>query len=69
MRIEPGQLRIWSDSITSNKTPFLVIDHHPDLMGATCLTQVIWRIMWCGKIIEWSHHVITAFSEVISEER
>ena len=63
MKIEPGQLRVWGDVITRDKTPFLIIGRNPNYRWSTDE----WEIMWAGKIQPWTGARIAEFSEVISE--
>ena len=60
--VEQGQLRVWDDAISLDKTPFLVLDQiYPS--GA----WVDWQIIWHGQTKRWSHARIEQFSEVIDE--
>jgi squalene cyclase len=70
MRVETGQLRVWSDAITYDKTPFLVIGRviYPDAAGPFT-EQADWHVLWLGKIGTWSTHRIESFSEVTDESR
>lgn len=60
MTVEAGQLRVWEDAITGDKTPFLVVElvaHHG--------VEKYWHVLWQGVITIWSTHRIKTFSEVI----
>jgi hypothetical protein len=66
MRVEPGQLRVWDDAITLDKTPFLVIGRVIYPVAASPFTEACdWHILWLGKIGTWSTHRIETFSEVV----
>jgi len=64
MRIEPGQLRVWDDAISLDKTPFLVMDQIDTGWGCTD-----WQVIWRGQSKSCSEARIVAFSEVIDESR
>lgn len=67
MRVEAGQLRVWGDEITLDKTPFLVVGG-VDLGGAEQVWQELWRVVWLGKVSTWSRQRLEMFSEVISAD-
>jgi len=64
MPVEQGQLRVWDDAISLDKTPFLVLDQ-VDTGGA----WEDWQVIWHGQTKSWSQARIEAFSEVIDEAR
>lgn len=64
MSVEPGQLRVWDDAITYDKTPFLVIGHVEDPNDPNY--TYYWRILWLGKVAIWSEQRMEIFSEVIN---
>lgn len=64
MIVEQGQLRVWDDAMSLDKTPFLVLDQ----IDTGC-AWVDWQIIWHGQTKSWSHARIEAFSEVIDEAR
>jgi hypothetical protein len=68
--VEPGQLRVWDDAITLDKTPFLVIEQviYPET-NSVFDDNDDWRILWLGRTVIWSTHRMETFSEVISETR
>lgn len=62
MIVEQGQLRVWEDAISLDKTPFLVLDQ----VGFNW-AEKDWQILWHGSVEMWSQGRIEAFSEVIDE--
>ena len=64
MPVEQGQLRVWDDAISLDKTPFLVMDQIDTGWGCTD-----WQVIWHGQTKSWSEAWIVAFSEVIDESR
>ena len=64
MPVEQGQLRVWDDAISLDKTPFLVLDQVDTGWGCTD-----WQVIWRGQTKSWSQARIVAFSEVIDEAR
>ena len=62
MPVEQGQLRVWEDAISLDKTPFLVLDQVDT--GWACMD---WQVVWRGQTKSWSHARIEQFSKVISE--
>ena len=66
MSVEPGQLRVWDDAISRDKTPFLVIGRviYPDAADPYA-ENCDWHVLWLGKVAIWSTHRIEVFSEVI----
>jgi hypothetical protein len=62
MQVEVGQLRVWGDAISLDKTPFLVLDQIDTGWGCTD-----WLVIWRGLTKSWSQARIEAFSEVVSE--
>lgn len=60
---EPGQLRVWGDEISIDKTPFLLVE--PGFF----LGEPVWHILWHGRAWAWGVHRVETFSEVISEAR
>ena len=66
MRVEAGQLRVWSDEITLDKTPFLVVGG-VDLGGGEQVWQELWQVVWLGKVSTWSKGRLEMFSEVVGE--
>lgn len=68
MQVEQGQLRVWGDEITLDKTPFLVVGL-VDLGGAEQVWQELWQVAWLGKVSTWSKLRLEMFSEVIDESR
>lgn len=67
MRVEAGQLRVWGDEITLDKTPFLVVSL-VDLGGAEQVWQELWQVVWLGKVSTWSKGRLEMFSEVVSAD-
>lgn len=67
MTVEAGQLRVWDDGITHDKTPFLVLKRvvYPDARVSFTAAGDDWQILWRGKLSTWSTHRIKTFSEVI----
>lgn len=66
MTVETGQLRVWEDAITLDKTPFLVVERvNPPGAVSLFTQQDDWRVLWLGKLEVWSTNRIKAFSEVI----
>ena len=63
MSVEPGQLRVWDDTISRDKTPFLVIRQVEDPNDPSC--TYYWKILWLGKVAIWSEQRMEVFSEVI----
>lgn len=64
MPVEQGQLRVWDDAISLDKTPFLVLDVIDT--GWACTD---WQVIWRGQTKSWSQARIEAFSEVVDESR
>ena len=66
MSVEPGQLRVWDNAITYDKTPFLVIERvvYPDAADPYA-EACDWHVLWLGKIAIWSTHRLVGFSDVI----
>lgn len=66
MRAEPGQLRVWLDSIAYDKTPFLVVG---PCEGAVVTPEgwEDWVVIYLGKKGLWTRNRLEMFSEVISE--
>lgn len=64
MQVEAGQLRVWGDEITLDKTPFLVVSL-VDLGGTEQVWQELWQVVWLGKVSTWSKGRLEMFSEVI----
>ena len=64
MPVEQGQLRVWDDAISIDKTPFLVMDQIDTGWGCTD-----WQVLWRGQTKSWSQARIGAFSEVIDGTR
>lgn len=64
MPVEQGQLRVWDDAISLDKTPFLVLDQVDT--GWACTD---WQVIWRGQTKSWSQARIEAFSELIDETR
>lgn len=62
--IEPGQLRVWDDAITLDKTPFLILEQVD-----TGWAELDWQTLSNGQIETWSEGRLKRFSEVISETR
>ena len=62
MGVEAGQIRVWDDAISLDKTPFLVLDVIDT--GWACTD---WQVIWRGQTKSWSEARIVAFSEVIDE--
>ena len=60
MPVEQGQLRVWDDAISLDKTPFLVLDQIDTGWGCTD-----WLVIWRRLAKSWSQARIEAFSEVI----
>ena len=70
MPVEQGQLRVWDDAISLDKTPFLVVGLVNYSEAVVSFTKrEDWRVMWRGKIATQSTHQIEVFSEVIDESR
>ena len=67
MPVEQGQLRVWGDEITLDKTPFLVVSG-VDLGGAEQVWQELWQVVWLGKVSTWSKGRLEMFSEVVSAD-
>ena len=67
MRVEAGQLSVWGDEITLDKTPFLVVSL-VDLGGAEQVWQELWQVAWLGKVSTWSKGRLEMFSEVVSAD-
>ena len=72
MQVEAGQLRVWGDEITLDKTPFLVVGP-VDLGGveqaalAAMVAWDLWQVVWLGKVSTWSKQRLEMFSEVVGE--
>ena len=66
MQVEAGQLRVWGDEITLDKTPFLVVGL-VDLGGVEQVWQELWQVVWLGKVSTWSKQRLEMFSEVVNE--
>ena len=64
MPVVQGQLRVWDDAISLDKTPFLVLDQ----VDTGCSWED-WQVLWRGQTKSWSGARIEAFSEVIDESR
>lgn len=64
MRIEAGQLRVWDDAMSLDKTPFLVLEQ-VDIGWA----DLDWQIISNGQIETWPEGRLKRFSEVIDEAR
>ena len=71
MKVETGQLRVWEDAMTSDKTPFLVLKRiiYPDARVSFTAAGDDWQVLWLGKLSIWSTHQIKIFSEIIDETR
>ena len=67
MPVEQGQLRVWGDEITLDKTPFLVVGG-VDLGGGEQVWQELWQVVWLGKVSTWSKGRLEMFSEVVSAD-
>lgn len=67
MPVEQGQLRVWDDGISLDKTPFLVVERviYPDARVSFTVAGDDWRVLQQGKITIWSTHRMETFSEVI----
>jgi len=63
--VEQGQLRVWDDAMSLDKTPFLVIGRviYSDAASEAC----DWHVLWLRKIVTWSSDRIEVFSEVVDE--
>ena len=66
MSVEPGQLRVWDDAITLDKTPFLVLGRvvYPDAV-VPYTERDDWHVLWLGKVATWSTHRMEVFSKPI----
>ena len=64
MRVEAGQLRVWDDAMSLDKTPFLVLEQ-VDIGWA----DLDWQIISNGQIETWPEGRLKRFSEVIDEAR
>lgn len=64
MSVEPGQLRVWGNSASVDKTPFLVLG-----LVDTGWFDKDWQILWRGDLSVWSNRRIETLSEVIDEAR
>lgn len=64
MKIESGQLRVWDDSITLDKTPFLVLEQVD-----TGWAELDWQLLWKGQTQCWSDGRIKRFSKVVNGAR
>ena len=65
MPVEQGQLRVWDDAISLDKTPFLVLD----VINKGWYYEPDWQILSNGKIERWAEGRLKRFSEVIDESR
>lgn len=62
MSVEPGQLRVWKNVITRDKTPFLVLEEVDHEWGT-----MDWQILWHGQLECWPCGRIECFSDVFNE--
>ena len=65
MPVEQGQLRVWDDAMSLDKTPFLVMDQ----IDRGRYYEADWRILSNGQIETWAEGRLKRFSEVIDEAR
>ena len=66
MSVEPGQLRVWDDAVTLDKTPFLVIGRAAYADAVVPYTERDdWHVLWLGKVAIWSTHRMEVFSKPI----
>ena len=62
---EPGQLRVWGDGFSIDKTPFLMIARVDSYSGF----PYHYRILWHDQLSEQPGHYVELLSELIDEAR
>jgi hypothetical protein len=63
VQVEPGQIRVWEDAVTRDKTPFLVLAQFDEGWGVPG-----WQVLWSGRVEVWSQRRIETFSEVVGAD-